>query len=124
MSPAGEMRFVASGFLGSQVDPQTRTISARALTDNPGVLRPGMLVRGQIQTGVGRPSVTVPTSAVLDDGAAKIVFVARSGKFSRREVALGNQSGERVEVKSSLKSGEVVVTEGASALRAQAARGS
>lgn len=110
-------------FLGSQVDPQTRTISARALIDNPGVLRPGMFARGQIQTGVGAPSVTVPASAVLDDGAAKIVFVARDSKYLRREVALGNESAGRVEVKSGLKPGEQIVTEGAPALRAQAARG-
>ena len=116
-------------FLGSQVDVQTRTISARTLIANPGaaqgapLLRPGMFARGQIQTGVGAPSVTVPASAVLDDGAAKIVFVARHSKYLRREVALGNESGGRVEVKSGLKQGEQIVTEGAPALRAQAARG-
>jgi cobalt-zinc-cadmium efflux system membrane fusion protein len=116
-------------FLGSQVSPETRSVTARALIDNPGaaqgtpLLRPGMFARGQIQTGVGTLSVTVPASSVLDDGAAKIVFVARGGKYLRREVALGNASGGRVEVKSGLKQGEVVVTEGAPALRAQAARG-
>jgi cobalt-zinc-cadmium efflux system membrane fusion protein len=110
-------------FLGSQVSSETRTVTARALIDNPGTLRPGMFARGQIQTGVGTPLATVPASAVLDDGAAKIVFVARGGKYLRREVALGNESGGRVEVKRGLKQGEVVVTEGAPALRAQAARG-
>ena len=116
-------------FLGAQVDPQTRTISARALIANPGaaqgapLLRPGMFASGQIQTGVGAPSVTVPASAVLDDGAAKIVFVARHSKYLRREVALGNESADRVEVKSGLKPGEQIVIEGAPALRAQAARG-
>ena len=110
-------------FLASQVDPQTRTVTARALIANPGTLRPGMFARGQIQTGVGKPSVTVPASAVLDDGAAKVVFVARGGKYLRREVALGAASQNRVEVRSGVKQGEIVVTEGASALRAQAARG-
>ena len=110
-------------FLGSQVSSETRTVTARALITNPGVLRPGMFARGQIQTGVGAPSVTVPAEAVLDDGAAKVVFVARAGKYLRREVALGNESQGRVEVKSGLKQGDVVVTEGGAALRAQAARG-
>ncbi len=110
-------------FLGSSVDPQTRTVTARALIDNPGDLRPGMFARGQIQTGVGKPSLTVPADAVLDDGAAKVVFVADGDKYDRREVTLGNQSNGRVEVKSGLKAGDEVVTEGASALRAQAARG-
>ena len=101
---------------------QTRTVTARALIDNPGPLRPGMFARGSIQTGVGKPSITVPNSAVLDDGAAKVVFVAKGAKYERREVTLGNESNGRIEVKSGLKQEEEVVTEGAAALRAQAAK--
>ena len=111
------------GFLGSSVDPQTRTVTARALIDNPGNLRPGMFARGQIQTGVGKLSVTVPAQAVLDDGAAKVVFVDAGGKYQRREVALGNESNGRIEIKSGVKQGENIVVEGAAALRAQAAKG-
>ena len=111
-------------FIGSQLDPQTRALTARALITNPGTLRPGVFVRGQIQTGIGKPSLTVPSSAVLDDGAAKVVFVVKGDRYERREVTLGEESGGRVEIKSGLKQGEVIVTEGGSALRAQAARGS
>ena len=111
------------GFLGSSVDPQTRTVTARALIDNPGNLRPGMFARGQVQTGVGKLSIAIPESSVLDDGAAKVVFVAKGDKYERREVSLGNASNGRVEIKSGLKQGEEVVTEGAGALRAQAAKG-
>lgn len=110
-------------FLGSQVDPQTRTVTARALINNPGNLRPGMFARGQIQTGRGNMALTVPTSAVLDDGAAKVVFVAMGSKYQRREVSLGNESNGRVEIKSGIRQGENVVVEGAAALRAQAAKG-
>ncbi len=111
-------------FLGAQVSPQTRTIAARAVIENPGGLRPGMFARGQIQTGVSQPSLTVPDSAVLEDGAAQVVFVAQEGKYQRREISTGSRSNGRVEVKSGLKAGEEVVSEGAAALRAQAARGS
>ena len=109
-------------FLGASVDPQTRTVTARALIDNPGGLRPGMFARGQIQTGSGALAVTVPAAAVLDDGAAKIVFVAKDDKYERREISVGNESNGRVAIKSGLKQGEEVVTEGAAALRAQAAK--
>ncbi len=113
-------------FIGSQVDPQTRALTARALINNPGQLRPGVFVRGQIQTGAGKLSLAVPSSAVLDDGAAKIVFVVKEGgdRYERREVTLGNESGGRVEIKSGLKQGETIVSQGGAALRAQAARGS
>ncbi|PQV62706.1 RND family efflux transporter, MFP subunit [Abditibacterium utsteinense] len=110
-------------FIGSQVDPQTRALTARATIPNPGTLRPGVFVRGQIQTGVGKPSLAVSDGAVLDDGAAKIVFVAKGDRYERREVTLGAESGGRTEIKSGLKQGEVIVTEGGAALRAQAARG-
>ena len=110
-------------FIGSQVDPQTRALTARATIDNPGSLRPGVFVRGQIQTGVSKPSLTVPADAVLEDGAAKIVFVVKGSRYERREVTTGNTNGGRTEIKSGLTQSDVVVSEGAAALRAQAARG-
>ncbi len=110
-------------YIGSQVDPQTRALTARATIDNPGSLRPGVFVRGQIQTGVGNPSLTVPADAVLEDGAAKIVFVVKGSRYERREVTTGNTSAGRTEIKSGIGQSDVVVTEGAAALRAQAARG-
>ncbi len=111
-------------FIGSQVDPQTRALTARATLDNPGALRPGVFVRGQIQTGVGTPALTVPADAVLEDGAAKIVFVVKGSRYERREVVTGDTSQGRTAIKSGIAQGDVVVTEGAAALRAQAARGS
>ena len=110
-------------FIGSSLDSQTRTFTARAIISNPGVLRPGMFAKGQIQTGVGALSIVVPAGAVLNDGAAKIVFVQKGGAYERREVMLGVESGNRVEIKNGLKQGEKIVVEGGAALRAQAARG-
>jgi len=110
-------------FLGSQLDPQTRTVTARTILDHAGSLRPGMFARGQIETNAGKLSIVVPQAAVLDDGAAKVVFVDVGGKYQRREVSLDNESNGRIEVRSSLKQGEQVVVKGAAALRAQAAKG-
>lgn len=110
-------------YIGSNVNPETRALTARALIRNPGALRPGVFVRGQIQSGQGPLALTIPANAVLDDGAAKIVFVAKNGVYERRQVTLGNGSNGRVEVQTGVQQGEVVVTEGGAALRAQAARG-
>ncbi len=111
-------------FIGSQVDPQTRALTARALINNPGKLRPGVFVRGQIQTGVGKPSLSVPSSAVLDDDAVKIVFVVKGDRYERREVTVGVESNGQIEIKSGVQQGETIVSQGGAALRAQAARGS
>ncbi len=110
-------------FIGSAVNPQTRALTARALIANPGALRLGVSVRGQIQTGEGPLSLVVPASAILEDGAAKIVFVAKNGVYERREVAVGAQSGGLAEIRRGVEQGEQVVTQGAAALRAEAARG-
>jgi RND family efflux transporter MFP subunit len=110
-------------FIGSDVNPETRALTARAIIANPGSLRPGVFVRGQIQTGQGPLSLNVPTRAVLDDGASKIVFVDKNGVYERRAVTLGGESNGRVEVLTGVTQGETIVTEGAAALRAQAARG-
>jgi len=109
-------------FLATQADPQTRTLTARALIVNPGGLRPGMFARGQIETGRSNRVLTVPVAAVLSDGAAQVVFVAQGDNYERREVAVGTQSNNRIEIKSGVKAGESVVTSGAAALRAQAAQ--
>ena len=111
-------------YLGSTVNPETRALTARAIIANPGSLRPGVFVKGQIQTGQGPLSLTIPAEAVLDDGAAKIVFVAKNGVYERRQVTLGSQSNGRVAVQTGVQQGDLVVTEGGAALRAQAARGS
>jgi len=110
-------------FLGAQVDPQSRTVTARALIDNPGILRPGMFARGQIQTGVSKLTLVVPASAVLQDGAATIVFVKKGKSYGRIEVTTGTKNNNRIAITSGLEQGDQVVVEGASALRAQAARG-
>ncbi len=110
-------------YIGSQIDPDTRALTARAIIQSPGSLRPGVFVRGQIETGRGVLSLNIPAAAVLDDGAAKIVFIAKNGVYERRQVTLGSESGGRVEVQTGVVQGDVVVTEGGAALRAQAARG-
>ena len=51
--------------IGTQLDPETRTLTARAFLQNDGVLRPGMFARGQIVTssgGIGFQSVVTPSN--------------------------------------------------------------
>ncbi len=81
-----------------------------------------MFARGQIETGRSNRVLTVPVAAVLSDGAAQVMFVAQGDNYERREVAVGTQSNNRIEIKSGVKAGESVVTSGAAALRAQAAQ--
>jgi cobalt-zinc-cadmium efflux system membrane fusion protein len=111
--------------VGAGLEPDTRTLSVRALVANPGVrLKPQMLANVLVE-GVGTVAAAfVPDDAVqLLQGQAH-VFVARpDGKggatFERREVVVGSRSGGRVAVLRGLAANEVVVLAGAFAVKAE-----
>lgn len=112
-------------FLGSELDPETRTLTARALIDNPGTLRPGMFARGEISTATGRSAITVPASAVQTLEDKKVVFVTtdKTNVFTPREVQTGVQAKGFIEIKSGLQPGEKIVNEGAFVVKSQAMKG-
>jgi hypothetical protein len=56
--------------------------------------------------------MTVPRDAVVDTGLQQHVFVATGDRFEPREVTLGLQLADRVEVRSGLKDGERIVAAG------------
>ncbi len=93
------------------VDPKNRTIRVRSAVDDPvGMLQPDMFVDVFIEIPLGR-TLTVPKSAVLQTGLRNIALVAKGeGVFEPREVILGNQSDEDIQIISGLKEGETVVT--------------
>ena len=82
-----------------QVDPATRTLKVRIEFANPGnALKPDMYGEVEFETGGGRRLV-VPQSAVLNSGDRQVVFVDRgNGAFEPREVRIGAQLGDRVEI--------------------------
>jgi Cu(I)/Ag(I) efflux system membrane fusion protein len=66
----------------------------------------------QLQTG-GARRLVVPQSAVLNSGDRQVVFLDRgNGVFEPRDVKIGVQSGDRIEILSGLKPGERIVTSG------------
>lgn len=78
---------------------------------------PGMsaVVDLQVREAVG--AVSVPSAAVVRDGPREAVFVQVDGVYRRREVQLGAQGSDRVEVLAGLQVGERVVTRDADRLR-------
>ncbi len=86
-------------WLDSKVDPQDRTVKARAVIANPnGVLRQGML--GRAELGPGGPSaLEVPVDAVQSMEGRPFVFVkVDDGLYELRGVALGRRDHDRVEI--------------------------
>jgi hypothetical protein len=58
--------------------------------------------------------VTVPTDAVVSDGALSVVFVETTpGNLARREVTTGRQAKEQTEILTGVTAGDKVVSRGA-----------
>lgn len=101
------------------VDPATNTVVVRVRVPNgDGKLRGGMFARGAI-LGAPHPGLAVPRAALLpgDGGAATLVAVVdKEGTVTHRQLALGADSGDAVEVRAGLVAGERVIVAGGYAL--------
>ena len=102
--------------LEPQVDSNQRTVTVRAVLDNPdGQLLPGMLARARLldtQDNV----LLIPASAVLHTGKRSLVYVQQPGQsatYSGREVVLGRRFADQYQVLEGLTEGELVVSKGA-----------
>lgn len=124
LARGGKVRAVAQadatqGFDGTldeilpQVSSSTRTLQARFEVDNrAGRLTPGMLLRLRV-AGPTSARLLVPAEALIRTGTRTLVIVRRpDGAFDPRDVRLGADLGDRVEVASGLEDGDVVVASG------------
>ena len=103
------------------VDPRTRMMDVIFASGGMG-LTPGQRMQGQLRTGVGRNVLSVPVSAVVNEGGQNVVYVQVEGEaFERRLVQTGFRGGDFVEITGDVRQGERVVTVGAASIRAAAA---
>ncbi len=95
------------------LDPRSRTVKARVEVANPGMgLKPDMFVSARIKVPLGT-ALVVPVSAVIDSGKRRLVWVESSpGMFEPRQVQVGQQAGDRVQILSGIRDGEKVAVSG------------
>jgi RND family efflux transporter MFP subunit len=113
-------------YIDPQMNSETRTAKVRIEAANPrGELRLGMYADVVVTGTPGTSMPVIPRSAVQNVGDRTVVYLANPkepGKFTEREVRLGQSSGELVEVVSGVQPGDVVVTEGSFFVRAERER--
>ncbi len=109
-------RFV---FADRQVNAQTGTIQVAAAFPNPGnLLRPGEFGRIRARTGVDQGALLVPQKCVTElQGRYQVAVVAPGNKISIRNVDVGDRMGSDWIIKTGLKPGERVVSEGLEKVR-------
>jgi Cu(I)/Ag(I) efflux system membrane fusion protein len=92
------------------LSPETRTLRVRGEVPAEGLLKPEMYVDVIINIPLGR-RLMVPEEAVMNTGKRKISFVRNGpGRFEPREVVVGQEAENSVEILSGLTEGEAVVT--------------
>jgi multidrug efflux pump subunit AcrA (membrane-fusion protein) len=102
-------------YIAPALDPNTRTLQARIITNNPGKkLKKDMYVTATVQAGAIRDALLVPDAAVLRDTENQpFVYVqSASNQFARRLIKVGDSLGGRTQVTDGLKESERVVGDG------------
>jgi RND family efflux transporter MFP subunit len=95
------------------VDTQTR--NGLVYVDLPagGTARAGMFARGEIEIGMGDPTLTLPQAAVLQrDGFDHVLRVGPDFRVLQTRVKLGRRVGDRVEILGGIDAASKVVATG------------
>ena len=97
-----------------EINAETRTVRARIELANPGArLAPGMFASLSFAPAQSRPTLLVPTEAVIRTGTRTVVILAdEKGMFRPVDVVPGAESGEDTEITQGLKAGDRVVLSG------------
>ena len=107
-------------FVNPEISPDTRINLIRISIPNTGnQLKPGMPAYVVLKSQQHK-SLTLPIDAVIRDGKGATVWV-RTGEhsFKSKMVELGLETDDRIEVKSGLSAGDVVVISGAYLLNSE-----
>jgi membrane fusion protein, heavy metal efflux system len=102
-------------YIAATVDPNTRTLQARIVTDNPGEkLKNNMYVNATVRAGTIQNALIVPDDAVLrDDQNQPFVYKeVASNQFARQAVNPGESEQGKTQILSGLNPGDRVIGNG------------
>lgn len=115
-------------YIGQQIDPVARTVTARVRLANPGGrLRIGLF--GMARVGITEEPkrdavLVVPRTALVEVAGKTVVFVRHAdGDYELHEVVVGDSAPGYVEIVSGLREGEEVVSSGAFTLKSVVLKG-
>jgi membrane fusion protein, heavy metal efflux system len=134
-----ELRFTVPAYPGEEflartdavspgLDPDTRTLTVRGTVASGNKLKAEMLASVTVSGGARVSAAMVPEDAVqLIDGKPTVFLARPDGKggatLERRVVEVGARSGGRIAVVHGLVAGDVIVTAGAFAVKAEFQKG-
>lgn len=102
--------------IGKTIDPSTRSFYIEAKVPANSKLKPNQVAKVRIKDYGNSDAITVPVNTLQNDEKGKFVMVAskeKDGLVARKKyVTVGELYADKLEVKSGLQSGDVLITEG------------
>jgi cobalt-zinc-cadmium efflux system membrane fusion protein len=102
-------------YVSPALDPNTRTLQARIVVDNPGEkLKTDMYCTVTVTAGSIANAIAVPDSSILrDDNNQPFIYVAiEANQFGRRDVEIGQSENGQTQILKGISVGERVVGDG------------
>lgn len=102
-------------FISPALDPNTRTLQARIVVDNPsGKLKKDMYCVATVTAGTVPNAIALPDASILrDDENQPFVYVATSSnQFGRRQVDIGQSENGQTQILKGLSPGDKVAANG------------
>jgi len=95
------------------LDANTRTMLTEVDVPNPNLtLSPGMYAEAEIQLQQRPNALVLPTEAVVQNGDQNYVLVVYRGHVEKRNITVGIQTANKVEILNGLHDGEQVIASG------------
>lgn len=98
------------------INPNNRSFSAEAKLPYDGILRPNQIAQVKIQDYYAPNAIAIPVNTVGTDDKGKYVYVAiqEGAKLvaRKKQIMVGELSGDVIEVKSGLTVGDQLITDG------------
>lgn len=98
------------------VEAGTATIPVRLAFNAPTNFPAGTPVEVEIEAELHPNAVLIPAPALVREGEETAVFVVNGDKAERRPVQIGLTDGERLEIVSGVKAGDMVIVDGQAGL--------
>ena len=104
--------------LSPAISSETRTFKGKLMIDNNKMLiRPGMFVKADIVTESHSSTIIIPKNIVRNERNRRIVFVVDQGIARAKQVRLGLEEKNQVEVLSGLERDDQLIIRGFETLR-------
>jgi RND family efflux transporter MFP subunit len=96
------------------VSPSQPLLTVYAQVNEAVEMPEGSFTKAHVMVGDAQKAIIIPTQALLEEYGNYSVIVQLSGEsFERRQITIGKENGDEVEVISGLAEGEIIVTTGA-----------